>query len=139
MDIYIGYKYRHNKNREALKEMLEKISDSVSSFGHKTFVLDRDIYKWEHNRSTTSKSIFSILKHMRKSDTLLAIVDCDTKSVGLMFEHLFAKFLGKKIILVIKDGLCEDPFKFFAHDTIKYKDQNDLLTKIQTSFKSSKN
>jgi hypothetical protein len=139
MDIYIGYKYRNNKNKEALKEILEKVSDSVSSLGHKTFVLDRDIYKWDHGRSTTSRSILSILKHMRKSDILLAIVDCDTKSMGLMFEHICAKVLGKKIILLVKEGLCEDPFKFFAHDTIKYQNQEDLVTKLQTSFKSSKN
>jgi hypothetical protein len=136
MDIYIGYKYRNNKNKQALREMLTKISDSISSLGHKTFILDRDIYNWNHGRTTTSKSVLSILKHMRKSDTFLAIVDCDSKSVGLVFEHLCAKCLGKKITLAIKEGLDKNPFSKFAHKTIVFKDQNDLVDKIQSSIKS---
>jgi predicted transcriptional regulator len=138
MDIYIGYKYRNNKNKEALKDMLEKVSESISSLGHKTFILDRDIYNWKHGRTTTSRSIASILKNMHKSDVLLAIVDNDNKSVGLTFEHVCAKCLGKKIILAIKEGLDQSPFNKFAHKTIEFKDKEDLVTKLQTSFKSTK-
>ncbi len=138
MDIYIGYKYRNNKNKEALKEMLSKISDSISSLGHKTFILDRDVYNWKHGRNSTSRSIKSILKHMHKSDTLLAIIDCDSNSTGLIFEHVCAKCLGKKIILAIKEGIDKKPFSSFAHKTIEFKDQSDLIDKIQSSFKSTK-
>ena len=136
MNIYIGYKYRNNKNKPALKETLTNISDCVCSLGHKTFILDRDIYNWKHGRTSTSKSISSILKNMTKSDIFLAFVDCDNNSPGLTFETLCAKTLGKKIIFAIQKGLKALPFKKYAHKTIEFENHEDLIDKIQSSIKS---
>jgi len=136
MNIYIGYKYRNNENKQGLKEILTKISNSISSLGHKTFILDRDTYDWKHARTSTSKSIASILKNMTKSDAFLAFIDCDSKSTGLMFETLCAKALGKKIIIAIQKGIKALPFKKYAHKTIEFENHNDLIDKIQSSIKS---
>jgi hypothetical protein len=136
MNVYIGYKYRNNDNKEALKEILTKISDSMSSLGHKTFILDRDNYNWEFQRTSTTKSVAPILKNMVKSDIFLAFIDCNRKSTGLILENICAKVLGKKTLVAIQKGIKDIPLTKFANETIEFDNHDDLINKIQSSLKS---
>lgn len=135
MNIYIGYKYRNFKDKEALKDIVEKISDTITSLGHKTFVLGRDRFEWNHHKRA-SKSIMPIIKNMRKNDVLFALIECESKSTGLLFETMCAKLMGKKIILAVKKGLSGKPFKNYSKKIIEFEDYGDLQRKVVTGLKS---
>lgn len=130
MDIYIGYKYRNFKDKEALKEILAKVSDEITSLGHKTFILGRDLFQWKHH-SSPSKSIAPIIKNMRKNDVFLAVVECESKSHGLFLESFFARIFGKRMVLAVKKGVSPKPFSYFSHNIIEFENYEDLLIQIK--------
>lgn len=138
MNIYIGYKYRSCKDKQALKNTLLTLSDRVHSLGHKTFILERDVYDWCHDYSNLPKSIRSIIKNMKKSDVLLAFVDCDERSIGLLFESLCAKVFGKKVVVAVRKGLKGLPFKNFANEIVEFDSHEELFDTIQGSLKNLK-
>jgi hypothetical protein len=135
MNIYIGYKYRNFKDKESLKGVLEKVSETITSLGHKTFILGRDEFEWNHHKRP-SKSIMPIIKNMRKNDVLFALIECESKSTGLLFETMCAKLMGKKIILALKKGLSGKPFKNYSKKIIEFEDYGDLQRKLVTGLKS---
>ena len=133
MNIYIGYKYRNFKDKENLKKVLADVSGAINSLGHKTFILGRDEFEWNHHKKA-SKSISPIIKNMRKNDVLFSLVECENKSSGLFFENICAKFFGNKIILAKKSGVSGKPFKYFTKNTIEFEDYTDLIQKIRSNF-----
>ena len=135
MRIYIGYKYRNFKDKEGLKSLLQKISDELSSLGHKTFILGRDEFEWTHHKRP-SKSILPIIKNMRKNDVLFAVIECESKSNGLFIESLFATILGKRIILAVKKGINPKPFSYFSKDVIEFENYDNLLVSVKDRFKN---
>ena len=135
MNIYIGYKYRNFKDKEGLKNLLARISDGVKTLGHSTFILGRDEFEWNHHGGP-SKSIFPIIKNMRKNDVFLAVVECDSRSNGLFFESLCARLFGKKMILAVKKGVPSKPFSYFSHNIIEFENYEDLLSQIKEKHPS---
>lgn len=135
MNIYIGYKYRNFKDKEGLKSTLNKVSETLSSMGHKTFILGRDEFEWNHHGGP-SKSIFPIIKNMRKNDIFFALVECGSSSKGLFFESLCARIFGKKMILAVKDGVPSKPFSLFSHNVISFSDYDNLLSHIKEKLPS---
>jgi hypothetical protein len=133
MNIYIGYKYRNFKDKAKLKELLIKVSKSLTLLGHKTFILGRDEFRWEHHAPTT-KSVTPIIKNLRKNGALLAVIECENKSNGLLFECIFAKLLRKKIVLAVKEGVSPKPFNRFTKKIMRFDDHKDLIKKIQNDF-----
>lgn len=133
MNIYIGYKYRNLKDKESLKENLSKISDSLSSLGHKTFILGRDEFEWSYH-TAASKSLTPIIKNLKKNDVLLAVMECASRSNGLLFESFCAKIFGKKMILAVKKGVSSKPFSHFTKNIIEFEDYDDLARYIQTDL-----
>lgn len=135
MNIYIGYKYRNFTDKERLKTLLQKISDGLSSLGHKTFILGRDEFEWAHHKRP-SKSILPIIKNMRKNDVLFAVIECESKSNGLFIESLFATILRKKVIIAVKNGINPRPFSYFSKDIIEFENYDDLLVSVKNYFES---
>lgn len=134
MNIYIGYKYKNNKNKEGLQTNLEKISNKLQEACHSCFVLGRDIHSWNITHISTSKSLIPIIKNIKKTDILFAFIDHPGESLGLRFETLSAKILGKKIVLAVKKDLPEKFFRSMATEVIEFDDAEDLLQKIPATF-----
>lgn len=133
MNIYIGYKYRNFGDKEGLKKVLSTISDTITSLGHKTFILGRDEFEWNHHKRA-SKSILPIIRNMKRNDVLFSLVECENKSSGLLFENICAKFFGNKIILAKKSDVTGKPFKYFTKNVIEFGNYEDLLEKIRNNF-----
>ena len=112
MKLYIAYKYSKNKDKDNLKNKLEKISQKLTGWNHETFVLGRDIKKWKHIHFGSVKLIPVIFKNMKDCDILFAYVDSPSFSKGLFFEVIISKLLGKKSVLVLEGNLKS---KFFKH------------------------
>lgn len=130
MKIYIGYKYKNNKDKTELQNNLERISKKFEEIGHSCFVLGRDVHGWNINHISTSKSVSPIISNIRKSDVLFAFIDNQGESLGLRFEALCAKVLGRKIIVAVKSGLSEKFFRTLAGNTLEFESVEELLVKI---------
>ena len=136
MNIYIGYKYRNVEDKQNLKDSLQKISEAISSCGHNVFILGRDKYNWNHDSVPASQSIIPIIKNIKKSDVLFVYVENDKRSMGLTFEYICAKVLGKKIITAVRMDVKGNLFKKFSNNIIEFFSTEDLVFKIKDSLNS---
>lgn len=112
MKVYIAYKYTHVQNKEAIRNILERIANILGRNGYDQFVLGRDVKHWKH--VNFFKLIPSLMKHLSNRDILLAYIDSDKKSYGLLFELLFARFMGKPTIILIGNNAKGGIYKFIA-------------------------
>ena len=136
MNIYIGYKYKNNKDKDALQNNLEKISAKLEEIHHHCFVLGRDVHGWHIHHVSTTRSVSPIISNIRKSDLLFAFIDHKGESLGLRFETLCAKMLRKKIFLAVKNGLSEKFFRTLASKTLEFENIDDLISKIPNYFQN---
>ena len=100
MKLYIAYKYSHNKNKEKLKTDLEILDQLVKSWGNDTFILGRDIKKWQHMKLGYIRQMPVIYNNMSKCDAVIIYTYSPEISLGLFFELMASKILGKKTILL---------------------------------------
>jgi hypothetical protein len=105
MKIYISYKYTNVKDKESLRRDLEKLATYFEENGHKTFLLGRDVQKWEKHAISTWKNASSIIKNLLKSSLVFALVESDVQSTGLSFELFLARLFRRKIIFGVKEDI----------------------------------
>lgn len=127
MKVYIAYKFSNHKNKEDLKKNLNILTNKIESFGHSTFLLGRDIGNWNSPHLGTSRQIPKIIKNLKKSNMIVAYIDSDAVSKGLLFEILLFKVLKKKNLLIINEDKVKDTnLKSFFKKTIKLKNLDQL-------------
>ena len=128
MKIYIAYKYRYTKDKEALKHDLQDISSYLDALGHESFILGRDVQNWAKHTSKVSTTL-EILRNIRKYDVLFAYVNSNVHSNGIPVEFAFAKLFGLKVIIARQKDLKKDLLENFANAVILFSDLNDLKAK----------
>ena len=72
----------------------------------------------------------TIMKNIKKSDTLFAYINSNVFSFGLAFEFVWATIFGKKIIVAVEDGVKAPLFSALAAKKISFKDSKDLIEKL---------
>ncbi|MBP7928187.1 hypothetical protein KAZ57_03500 [Patescibacteria group bacterium] len=127
MRIYIAYKFSNNADKEGLKRELQELSDKLISWGHETFILGRDVKKWQHVHFGTITLIPLIFKNLRKCDYMVAYVNSNVPSKGLMFEVIISKLIGKKSSLILVNGTRADKLR----DNFSKVAQVDSLAQLQ--------
>ena len=130
MRIYIAYKYRCIVDKDKLIKDLGLISDALEAKGHEPFILGRDVHKWGCSTKPAWITIPHIFTNIKKSDLVLAFIDCDVKSFGLPVEAVCAKLLNKKIILIIKKDLKEAFLRKSAAQVIEFENLQDALDQL---------
>lgn len=134
MKIYIAYKFR-GSDKSKLKNLLENVSNIIQDLNHQSFIFLRDIQKWS-GKNLTPREIMSLAQRkMNECDVLLAIIESNEKSEGLLIESGFMKGLGKKIIVASKPNCNGDLLKGFADNFFEYKNIEDLREGIKKSLK----
>lgn len=136
MKIYVAYKHL-GENETQLRKTLENIAKEIHQSGHDTFIYFRDIQKWGNKECTLTPKqlIMKGFKELEKCDTVLAIVNCEEKSEGMLLEMGYAKALKKKIILAIDKKLEKDFLRFIrgiSDYTFEFKNQKDLKKNLKT-------
>lgn len=101
MKIYIAYKFANVVDKEKTKQDLYKISDLLTSMGHETFILGRDVKKWQHLKLSNIRMAPVIIKNLKNADVLLAYISSTAKSKGLNFELHTAKFINKPTKFIV--------------------------------------
>lgn len=101
MKVYIAYKYTNVGNKEEIRAVLDVIATILTKNGHDTFVLGRDVKHWKH---VNFLKLFPILvNRLSKQDMLMAYIDSDARSSGLLFELLAARCMGKPAVVISKN------------------------------------
>ncbi len=126
MKIYIAYKFSNIQNKQALREEIQSVSIILESKGHTTFILGRDLQKWKDYTHKMHHKMRTILTELRKADCVFAYINAPVFSRGLLFELVFAKIFGKKIIVAVRESVGDSIYNKFADKVITYKRLGDL-------------
>jgi hypothetical protein len=132
MRLYIAYKYTNIKNKSELKINLEHITQILESVGNTTFLLNRDARAWGKKHVSTLKNIYTIIKNIFISDAIFAYITSDVLSKGIIFEFLFGKLVGKRIIVAVEKKI-KTKNKYLlglASEVIEFDGMKNLETKL---------
>ena len=103
MTLYIAYKYSNHQDKQQLIRKLDQLSEFISSSGSSTFILGRDIKKWQHLHINVFALCKLIIENMRKCNAVCAFVDSSCFSKGLYLEIIISKILNKRSFLILED------------------------------------
>ena len=137
MKFCVIYKYTTTKNKFRLEKNLEQLASILSDMGHDTFIFDRDIKNWrniEIPREESSKMVFSA---MTDCDGVIAYVDHSELSEGMAMEAGYAKALGKKLIMVVKEGANSPRARSICDLYIEFEDTSDLKEEVEDHLNSA--
>ncbi|GIW70033.1 MAG: hypothetical protein KatS3mg101_0780 [Patescibacteria group bacterium] len=126
MRLFIGYKYSRVEDKQSLVRDLLQLAEGLESGGHQTFILGRDVQKWEGSVPLW-KTFPAIFGNILKSDVFIAYITSNVKSTGLTIEKVLASLLGKKVILVYRNDVQEP--KAYT-DRITFSDVNNATKQI---------
>ncbi len=129
MKIYIAYKYQKHSNKAQLQSELSQLAEVFEKNGNSTFILGRDVQKWDNSGHFNLSTVKEIINNIRNYDTLFVYNDTDVKSIGLPMEILLAKIFGLKIFYATKLGAKSRFFEFLADDKLQFDTFADLKVK----------
>ncbi len=99
MKVLLAIKFHEdNSNRE----LIGKISKSLSQIGMETVVVARDFEKWGEEKITARELMGFALENIEKSNLLL--IEFSEKGVGLGIEAGYAFAKGIPIVVIAKQG-----------------------------------
>lgn len=101
MRYYIAYKFL-NTDKEALKAKLGILSEKVKNTGNTSFIFYRDVQNRGELEMSNQEIITQAFAEIKKSDAIIAFIESEEKSEGLLLEVGYAKALDKKLILIVK-------------------------------------
>ncbi len=116
-----------------INELLEKYGEVLDKH-----VANPNVFELEKNVSHEERYKRDI-DWIKECDILVA--EASTPSLGVGYEIAYAEKLGKRIICVydeqvtLSSMICGNNY----NEIIKYKDAEDLLTKLETALKGDKN
>ncbi|RJR26519.1 hypothetical protein C4561_05230 [candidate division WWE3 bacterium] len=133
MRFYIGYKFTNVADKENLKARVLKIAYYINSKGHETFVLGRDVQNWHSSPFPMIKTLPPVFTNMLKANILLSVISDNSRSVGLLVENVLAMLFFKKRYYLVKSGVGENLYTFFANvdNIVYYMTDADIESSIQ--------
>lgn len=128
--VFISYKYTWIDKIE-LKKELEFISSRLENIWYKTYIVTRDIQKWQEIE-LSNKMIKESLEELKKSDIFFCYIKSAEKSEWMLIEYWYAKALGKKTIVFCKKWVNTFFVKRLADIYIEYEDLGEIekITKL---------
>jgi|SRR3989344_5647110 len=132
MKIYIAYKFTA-EDPLVLKETLHNISLSLKKANHSVFCSFWKSDFFKENNFTNKQIIEYAIKELDSSDIVLAFVNSDEKSEGMLLELGYALAKKKKIYLAIKKGVKTVFIEELSDTVIEFDDLEELYSKLSTT------
>lgn len=97
MKYYIAHSFKH---REAQKDIIDAIVDTITSRGHEAFIFTRAYPNFEPGGEAEMMSL--AMKEMSTSDVMIA--ELSTKEIGIGLEVGYMRGQNKPVIYLRKKG-----------------------------------
>ena len=126
MKAFLSIKFwGDDRNREHVEAVIRAIEDS----GFEAFCIRRDAEKWGEIRFTPEDLMKTTFAEIARSQVLVADVADWPIGVGVEAGYAFAK--GIPVICICQeDKHIANTVAGFAHSVIKYKDYDDLKSRL---------
>ncbi len=124
MKIFISYK-QSGLSDDELKDKLGKIRNYLDNLGHSSYIYYFDT---DFSNQTPKEIITNAKLEIEKSDLVLAFINYEHRSEGMMNELWIAFGLNKPVKVLMKQELEEEYYLTYgiSSDTYIYSDFSDL-------------
>ncbi|MFO0763916.1 MAG: hypothetical protein U0518_03610 [Candidatus Gracilibacteria bacterium] len=120
MKIFLSHRYT-GEDIPSLTIALRTITDTLESLGHIVFCSLWLIPYFEEQHMTADDNYAYCLKAMQGSDLMIAYIQSETESKGMILELERAQEMGLPIVLVIKQGLGHERFRSVAREVVEFE------------------
>jgi nucleoside 2-deoxyribosyltransferase len=127
--IFLSYKFTGEDINE-LTDSLKKILSALRAAGHNVYCAIEDKKCFKGNNRTSKEIILHIFKQLDNCDMILAFVNSDKKSEGMLLEIGYAAAKNKKLAIVIKQGIETTFLTNLAEMVIEFSSIDDLCGKL---------
>lgn len=117
-----------------LREVIEVVSRKLTEQGHATFCFNRDIQEWGKIEIPREQIMPLALENIEKCDSILAILEANSKSTGMGIELGYAKALGKKAYVIKNTKSKNDYIESLADIIDTFDSIKDLPGKLESIF-----
>ena len=112
------------------KENIERLCRAVKAAGFEDFCFIRDVENYQKMFDDPKELMQRARKEIKKSDALL--IDMTDKPTGRAIEAGIAYALGKRIIVIMKNGTkIKDTVRGIADEIIEYQDIEDITSALK--------
>lgn len=125
--IFITASFKNADN----KEEIEHLCSIVRKADFEDFCFIRDVENYQKVFENPQLLMLRALEEIKKSDFLL--IDMSDKPTGRAIESGIAYALGKKVVVIMKEGtLIKDTVKGIADIIIEYNSIEDIVPELKS-------
>lgn len=130
MKIFIAFRFTGEDDKE-LKENIQGICSSLEKAGHEHFCSywKEDYYR--KNNFTKKQILEHAFEELDKSDAVLAFVNSEERSEGMLLEIGYALAKGKSFILAIRKGIRTTFIHQTADQIIEFESMEELFERLR--------
>lgn len=133
MEIYLAYRFT-GEDYKTLQKTLAGICDALTKAGYEVYCSINDDDFFRQNNYSTRQILDHELVELSKADRILAFIDSDNRSEGLLIELGYALAKGKPIILAVRKGVNIHTSSALADQLIEfdnYEHLNQLIGQLE--------
>ena len=130
MKIFLSHRYT-GEDITSLTIALRIITDTLESLGHAVFCSLWLIPYFEEQKMTADDNYAYCLEAMHGSDYMLAYIQSDSESKGMIMELDRAVEMWLPIILVIKRWLGHEQFRAVAGEVVEFERVDEIGERIR--------
>lgn len=125
MEIFISFRFT-GEDFGTLQQTMSEISQALIQAGHEPYCSINDEDFFLKNNFTTRQILNHALTKLEQSDVVLAFVNSDNRSEGMLIELGYALAKRKKIILAAKKGASIHTSRSIADRVIEFENLEHL-------------
>ena len=130
MKFLLSYRFTGEDPVE-LKENVSKICSTVEEIGHEIFCSYWKADFFNENNYSHKQIMDFTLEKLDNSDACLVFINSNEQSEGMIMEVGYALAKGKKIILVIREGVKTNFIEEMSDKIIKFDNLEELNFKLK--------
>jgi len=127
--IFLSYKFT-GEDTNKLAESLKKILSALRTAGYNVYCAIEDKECFKENNRTNKEIISHTLKQIDDCDMILAFLNSDQKSEGMLLEIGYATAKNKVLAIAIKNGIRTSFLTELAELLIEFHSVDDLCDKL---------
>lgn len=130
MKIYLAYRFT-GEDPAILDQELDTIGEILKQGDHEVFCSFCKEKYFCDNNFDNNEIINYCLPQIESSDILIAYIKSNEKSEGMLLEIGYALGKGKRVIVLIKEGVKTNFVTDLASQVIRYGDFSELETALR--------
>lgn len=129
MKVFISYRFT-GEDPVKLKLALDKVCEGLNLAGFDNYCSFGNEELFRNNSYTVKQIMEHALAELDKSDALLAFVNSDNKSEGMLIEVGYAIAKGKPVILLKRNGVSTHSLEGVSKSIIEFNSLNEISEKL---------